>query len=57
MSSKVKDIDIKTEPTTFLMILSILEILIQIILKQIKIHAKRSSFTTLNMLRSKIQNT
>ena len=33
MSSKVKDIDIKTEPTTFLMILSILKILMQIILK------------------------
>ena len=33
MSSKVKDIDIKTEHTTFLMILSILKILIQIILK------------------------
>ena len=33
MSSKVKDIDIKTESTTFSMILSILKILIQIILK------------------------
>ena len=38
MSNKSKDIMIKSTHTTFLMILSIYKILIEIILKQIKSH-------------------
>ena len=49
MSTKIKDIDIKTTHTIFSMILLIQKILIQIILKQMESHTKIFLFTMLDM--------